>query len=737
MTDPSLTPGDYVKLGWKLFPCHSIVNGECSCGNPDCESPGKHPRTYNGVKAATDDINQLREWYQQWPNANWGLATGMPSGVIVIDIDERKGGFQSFDEYEQMRRGSGDFGSTLIANTGGGGRHIFLKADTVIRNRVNWLPGVDIRADGGYVILAPGTHISGGMYSWANWGMPIMTAPDDFMYAMKEGGNAGSFDTSIIRDLSVDDFLDGVDEGGRDDTIFRMACRLRRQLGDNRAAVTVLCLQAAANSNPPFSQEEAMRKVEQAFRQDHSDLENDIFKNGDDNDRPLAHLTDMGNRDRFIDAFGDDYRYVIGLGWHKWGDDGWHRVDDLVPHRDAQTVPDIIRLEAQGVADIQNRQRFVRWAKDSESSGKIAAIMTLARGHERIKKGVEDFDNDPYALASANGMIDLRTGDIRPFTRDDLFTKNTRIVYERGYVEPKWQRFLEDITEGDPELMEYLQMATGYSLTGSIQEECFFIVSGRRQTGKSTFITAIESALGSYHQTASTELFMKRYGKEAPREELVKLAGSRLVTSEELPEGERFDDALLKRITGGSTLSARYLYQESFDYIPQFKLWLATNFDPITSDSAMFRRIKRVPFNVTIPDAKKDRTLKAFVRDRSSGAKAVLAWAVEGAIKYIEAGKLEQPLQVTMATVNYEQEQDSFSHFLNETFELVDGEMMSEVTIYSLHADWAKRNGERQMKRPQFAQKMRERGFELHIDEASNTRFIKNLRIRLTTVFAK
>lgn len=734
MTASEQTLNDYLLLGWKIFPCHSIVNAECTCGNLNCDAPGKHPRTYNGVKAATDDIDQIRAWDRQWVNINWALATGAPSGVIAIDIDERKDGFASFDEYEQMRRGNGSFADTLIASTGGGGRHIFIKVDSGVRNRVNWLSGVDIRGDGGYVILPPGLHVSGRSYTWTNWGVPIMHAPADFMHAMAEGGNYG-VDASIIKDLSVDDFIDGVEEGGRDDTIFRMACRLRRQLADNRAAITVLCLQAAANSVPPFPPDEAMRKIDQAFDQDHTDLTERVFQGDDTNGNPLAHLTDMGNRDRFVNLFGDDYRYIVGMGWYKWGDDGWHRVDDLVPHRDAQQVPDVIRDEANFITDLPTRQQFVKWAKDTESASKLTAIVSLAKGHERFRKTVDDFDNDIYSLACANGMVNLRTGDVRAFSRTDLFTKNTRTVYEPGFKLEKWDNFMNDVTDGDDELKEYLQMSAGYSLTGSVQEECFFIVSGYKQTGKSTFVTALESMLGSYHQTVAPDLLLKRYGKDTPRDELVKLAGSRMVSAEEIPEDAIFDDALLKRITGGSTLSARYLYQEAFDFMPQFKLWLATNFDPVTQDSAMFRRIKRIPFLVLIPDSRKDRTLKHFVRDRSSGGKAVLAWAVEGAIKYLEAGKLETPDKIRFSTISYEREQDSFSHFLNETFEYVDGERIPESTAFKLYSDWARNNAERQIKRPHFARKMRERGYELLIDEISQTRYVPNLRVRLAHVF--
>uniref|UniRef100_A0AAU6R693 DNA primase n=1 Tax=Micrococcus phage Kurnik TaxID=3092208 RepID=A0AAU6R693_9CAUD len=738
MTSPSIS--GYSALGWHVFPCHSIINGACSCGNLDCDSPGKHPRTHNGVKGASSNLQQLEAWYKQFPGANWALATGQISGVFAVDIDERKGGFESFDEYEQNRTAAGDFGNTLIAKTGGGGRHILLAPPEGhhVGNRVNWRPGVDIRGDGGYIILPRGNHISGGFYEWINWGTKVMAAPEDFLLDIHASGGNSDFDSSVIKNLTADQFIEGIEEGARDDTIFRMACKLRRQLGDNRAAVSALVLLAAANSNPPFPEKDALRKVDQAFRQDHSDLQAEIFVSGDANERPLSHLTDMGNRDRFLDTFADDYRYVVGIGWHKWADDGWHVVDKLTPNRDAQQVPAMIRDEAKGIADLQMRQKFTNWASISESAGKVAAIITMAEGHERIKRSVDDFDNDPYLLASANGMIDLRDGSIRRFTRDDLFTRNTRIVYDENFALPRWEEFIKTVTDGDDEVARYLQMAAGYSLTGLITEESFFVVSGLPQTGKSTFLSAIESCMGSYADVASAEVFMKRYGKEAPREELVKFAGSRMITVEEIPEGERFDDALLKRITGGTRLSARYLYQEAFTYVPQFKIWFATNYDPITSDSGMYRRLKRVTFNNRIPEEKKDRGLKNLLMDRSVGGRAILAWAVKGAAMYIDEGKLTTPLSVQAATLDYQKEQDSFAYFMNETFTATDPSIQARIAeshIYDLHVDWSKRNSERPMKRPQFAQKLRERGFQLIVDDATQTRYVPNLSVRVAEIF--
>lgn len=742
-----MTPnqGDYIRLGWKIFPVHFIKEGGlCSCGRntpgaqDECKAKGKHPMIRDGVNGASNDIEVVRAWWAQFPGCNWGVACGKASGIIVIDIDPRKGGYESFEEYEQSRRDTGDFGDTLLAKSGGNGKHIYIEypEGSTIGNRVNWLPGVDIRSNGGYVVLPPSNHLSGGFYEWLNWGHPIAPAPPDFVARVSSGGQGGLSQSTLGK---TDELLGGIEEGSRDDSLFRMACRFRRQLGDNRDAVTLLVLAAARNAKPPFPESEALIKVEQAFKQVHEEVDA-IFGGagdgggGDDDDdapeeAPLSRLTDMGNRDRFVRAYGDDFRYVVGIGWHQWADDGWRRVDDLVPHRQAQQVPAMIRQDAMQVADITTRAKFMRWANDTESSARIAAIVTLAKGHETMMKTPDDFDSEPHLLACRNGMVNLENGSIRYFERDDLFTRNTRVLYDPDFVYEPWEKFLVDVTEGDKELQTYLQMSAGYTLTGSVAEESFFIVSGPTASGKSTYTDGLMTALGGYADTTDADTFMKRYGKDAPREELVKMAGARMIGTEELPEGERFDDALLKRVTGGSRLSARFLYQESFTFMPQFKLWMATNHDPVTSDSAMFRRIKRVPFLHQIPEDKRDRKLKEAIKNPEIGGRAVLAWAVKGARAYFEAGRLETPMAVTWATNAYQAEQDSFTHFINETFHVEEGKELSIRIVYGLYTEWCKTANERPMRRPQFIQKLQERKINVSMKD-NQDRFTIGLGVR-------
>jgi putative DNA primase/helicase len=652
-----------------------------------------------------------------WPGSNIGLACGALSNVVVVDIDQRKDGFHSIDTWEQSRP-DGPIPHTLTALSGGGGKHIFLTYPTdgiPVRNRNNWLPGVDVKSDGGYVILSPSVHISGGSYRWNNWGTSTAPAPSDLLVSIRHGA---SHTPSQFDITSSSNILEGIPEGERDDTLFKWACRLRRQHNSDsdggRAAVTALVLQAARASG--FPEADALVKVDQAYKQDHNDDVPDwgvVNATGDS----LPNLTDLGNKERFIDEFGDDYRYVPEWGWLQWSEDGWRPAPtDEVLHI-ASKVSDVIRREADGIIDTNMKRRHIRWGMSSESSGHITAVEKLARTDPKIIRPVGGFDSEPMLLACRNGMLDLATGQLRPFRRDDLVTKSTNVVYEPDAKLPAWDAFLKDSLSDDQDLIEYLQRAAGYTLTGSTAQECFFIISGPPASGKSTFIDALLGAVGTYGTTTQSDVFMYRRGRDVATDQLARLAGQRMVGMSEVRAGDRFNEALIKQFTGGDRVTARFLYRDTFEFTPQFKLWIATNHDPISHDDAMFRRIKRVEFTNRVAHGQRDPHLKDILRDPDAGGRAVLAWAVEGAMKFIADGKLHEPAQVTMAVHSYKNEHDEFGQFMNECTTPGAHSSVSLVDVYQQYSQWCGLNHQRAEPRVQFRQTMKERGYKLVRDD--------------------
>ncbi|OOB90492.1 hypothetical protein B0T42_11325 [Rathayibacter sp. VKM Ac-2630] len=266
-------------MGWKMFPVWHIVNGACACRmGVNCTSPGKHPRTRTGVKEATNNVDVLRAWWESFPGCNWGLACGPGSGLFVIDIDEAKGGFGSFAEFQNDHMPGGLIPPTTSVVSGGAGRHLYFRHPSVrIGNRVGWLPGVDVRGHGGYVILPPSNHISGGRYHWQTWVDDLAEAPSvliESLLAVPDTGSGPGGPGRIGRtlgDLPDDDVVmgQGLEAGNRNDTMHRLASRWFRELGVHAVyAVKGRAFQVWSRTTqfPPFSWEEAEAAVDSARR---------------------------------------------------------------------------------------------------------------------------------------------------------------------------------------------------------------------------------------------------------------------------------------------------------------------------------------------------------------------------------------------------------------------------------------------------------------------------------------
>jgi len=702
------TPLEYVERGWKVFPCYTIEGGRCTCTKGrECSSPGKHPITKNGVKDATDNTDLIKTWMERWPTANWAVACGATSGIIVIDVDPRKDGFNSIEELETMRE-DGPLPDTLQSNTGGAGRHYIFAYPhgAQLGNRNGWMSGVDVKSDGGYVILPEAEHISGGVYTWANWGTPIVPLPMDILQMLLRP-SAASTGSSGLAD--IDDILKGVPEGERDETLFRTACSLRRKLGDGaKDAVMLLILRAAANCDPPFPEAEARIKVESAWKMDHTDDFVDWALGGED---PTESRTDRGNARRYRDAFREKVRYVNGWGWVTWTDTGWRVGDDATAHAEylAQSVPDLILDEARTITDPKEQARHVSWAHKTQSSGAISAVTKLAQNMPELRRSIDEFDADDHVLNCRNGIVDLRSGEMRMLSQDDLITKNTGVIYDPTYKLPEWDRFLEYATDGDLTLMEYLQRAAGYTLTGSNTEECFFIISGPPASGKSTYVDALHCALGQYGTVTNSDTFMYQRGKQSRQEELARFVGMRMVSMSEIREGAGFDEQLIKQFTGGDRVLARFLYQNGFSFKPKLKLWIATNHDPDARDDAIWRRLKKVTFPNHIPHEKRDPQLKLLLQDPEVGGRAVLAWAVEGAVKWHKDG-LQQPLTVTLEVDAYHQEQDRASQFINDCLTPADGVRVSLNEMYAVYKQWCIFTSEHIKSQTRFTKMMASKG---------------------------
>jgi len=387
-------------------------------------------------------------------------------------------------------------------------------------------------------------------------------------------------------------------------------------------------------------------------------------------------LTDAGNGERFAAYHGEQVRYCYDWGqWLYFDGKRWKSKADAKVRLLAVETARAIQEEARKVLGLDDRDRLFKFGLASERSHNLNSMLTEARAQEIIESYARDFDKNPMKLNCLNGTIDLETGRLYPHERNDLITKLCPVIYDPDVKSDVWDSFLVDacksgpdnFTDADYQYLQFLQRAIGYSITGDTSEEKLFLIHGPTAAGKSTFLEAVKSCLGDYSRTADFETFLHRNQTGGARNDIARLHSARFVVSIEVEEGKKLAEGLVKTVTGGDTIAARFLYQESFEFVPQFKLWLACNHAPRVSDrdDAVWRRILRLPFENSIPPDKQDTTIKKTLRNPKKAGPAILAWAVKGCLAWQSKG-LDIPQRVQAATSTYRQDQDPLLDFFDE-----------------------------------------------------------------------
>ncbi|HEV2069476.1 MAG TPA: phage/plasmid primase, P4 family [Acidimicrobiales bacterium] len=402
--------------------------------------------------------------------------------------------------------------------------------------------------------------------------------------------------------------------------------------------------------------------------------------------------TDLGNARRFARQYHDTVRYVpeweTWLRWDgtRWAPDRCNRALEL-----GCEIPRLVLAEAQATRAQDARTRLTKWALASESASRIQAALSLAKADRRLVVTPERLDAYPHLLNTRSGTVDLRTGEVHDHDPAELHTRCTGVGLERGDRWPsRFLAFLERILP-QPDVRAFVQRAIGYSATASVAEQVMVIAYGPGANGKSTLHNVLQLVLGDYaHQAAPDLLLTKRHDTHPT--EVAALRGRRLVVATETNEGRRLDSALVKRLTGGDPISARFMRQDFFEFVPSHKLWLACNHLPRVADHspAMWRRIRLVPFTVSIPAEERvpdlDRQLVA------EEGPAILAWIVEGALAWRDQG-LDPPPDVMLATETYRQTEDHVEQALDDVTVTGDGAAWeSSKEIIDAYTRWCADN---------------------------------------------
>jgi putative DNA primase/helicase len=438
------------------------------------------------------------------------------------------------------------------------------------------------------------------------------------------------------------------------------------------------------------------------------DIENALQSNKDYTVQPLR--TDTGNGTIFARLYGDSIRYSYELKkWFVWDGKRWVIDSTGEIQGKAKKATNKIWQAADKFTDQDRRDAWKKHALRSESAYRIDAMVKLAQSEPGIAVTPEKLDAGLWSLNVENGTLDLRTGELRPHNRKELITKIAPVIYDDNAKCPSWEKFLSEIMSGSDDLIRFLQKAIGYSLTGSVTEQIFFILFGTGANGKSTFINTILHLLGDYAlQTATETLLAKKHGNGIPND-VARLKGARFVASVEAEEGRHLAEALVKQLTGGDKITARYLYGEFFQFDPTFKIFLSVNHKPVIkgADHGIWRRIRLIPFNVTFPPEKRDANLSTKLEAELPG---ILRWAVEGCLLWQKEG-LEPPRAVKDATKDYRAEMDIVGEFIAECCEVDGGAKTPFKDLSKKYDDWSLKNGDPSPDKNEFARALTEQGF--------------------------
>jgi putative DNA primase/helicase len=417
--------------------------------------------------------------------------------------------------------------------------------------------------------------------------------------------------------------------------------------------------------------------------------------------------TDLGNSERFIVRHGVEILYCYAWGkWLVWTGPRWERDEGGKVYRLAKATVRSMYQEAAEAEDEGERKALAQHATRSEAEARIRAMLELAKSEEPVSP--EELDARPWLLNVQNGTVDLRSGILRPHRQEDLITKLAPFEYDPDATAPTWEAFLEQILP-DEELRAFVQRAVGYSATGDTSEQCMFINHGAGANGKSTFQEAIAAALGDYAMRAPTEMLLARRTSGIPND-VARLKGARFVAASETEEGRRLAESLIKDLTGQDTITARFMRAEWFDFKPTHKLWLSTNHKPEIrgTDNAIWRRIRLIPWTVTIPPEEQDKKLPAKLRDELPG---ILAWIMQGCLDWQRNG-LRPPEEVRRATGRYRAEMDVLAAFIDGECIVAEHATATAKALYSAYKAWCEEFGERPETQRRFGGRLKERGFE-------------------------
>lgn len=747
---------DYAHRGWKVIPVHWVDDdGACSCKlGVKCPSAGKHPVHQNWPNVASSDTSVILDWWRQtvpvemmpardWhPAANLGVVTGAVSGIFVMDNDEYAGGGATLAKYAKRH---GDMPVTRVHQTGSGGQHlIFEHPGFPVRNsaRKRFGDGIDIRGEHGFIVAPPSVSAKGAYEvnpahdidpgPAPEWMLALLVEEDHGQRGTLIAGAEPSSGTGIARRYSEAAMRQSADRmrkagpGTRNDTLNEVSFSLGTLGGAGMVSEEAawLAIHEAALSTG-LDDAEIKRTFLNGWRAGLKEPRQVAWN--ESGDWPIRATSDIGMADRMADHFADVLRWCPERGtWMTYVNGVWlpgtkqhghwmaqHMVRRLI-ETEGQMYDDepgeVINADGGAEAAKSPRDEFIHWVKTKAHTVKaISAAAMLSQGLPLMQISQAGFDPDALYLNCLNGVADLVTGQRLDHDPELRMTLQCPVSYHPGATAPQWEAFLERV-QPDPAVRAYLRRLAGYSVTALTGEQVFFLHHGKGANGKSVWFDVIGRILGGYSQVVPVETLLATQIEGRVPNDVARMDGRRLLQAAETKMGKQLDEAKLKMLTGGETITARYMRGEFFEFKPVGHIHLATNHLPrMSDDGATWRRIRLITWDVVIPEAERDPDLaNRLFREEAEG---ILNWLVQGAREWRDMG-LAVPDSLTAAAQEYRDEEDFVAQFVKQCMTtdlpVKNGRPGSSVgEVWAFYNNWAENSGAPAYKQVALTQRLK------------------------------
>ena len=412
---------------------------------------------------------------------------------------------------------------------------------------------------------------------------------------------------------------------------------------------------------------------------------------------------DTGNAERFKTVFGDEFLYnTTAQEWYMYDEKVWQpdsllmaetcatAITEIMKHEPLNTSPSIDEKELEKLMEL--KKKFI-----SKTRNHINKMNMLKSARSLLPATGESFDKGGNVINLQNGYYDLDNDEFKEHDSKMMFTLISNATYEPEAECPLWEQFIYESFLGDADLIEYVQRAIGYSISNSTAERLIFFLFGQETgTGKSVLTNVLDELLGTYSQNIKPEALMIDRSKtgDSADPSFAKLKGARLVTTSESNESGKIDEGLIKRLTGGDKITARFLHKNEITYTPEFKIWMATNYKPIVqnNDSAIWQRLVVIPMDNVVPTSEADMNLTNKLKAEING---ILNWAIEGYRMYKKHGlRKSEPDAIKLQRNSYHNEMDIVGRFIDECCILDSQASVKSTDIWNAYRIWCEGNNE-------------------------------------------